>query len=225
MPVQNYGVVIGQFDHFDRDNANHYGNFYHGHIFVRAPGAAGSSVLYNCAVDVKYPTGMVEYFTPTNLDASKFTADAMSDGFHSLASTSSSGALDYVRNPLLSEPLGCAALFLVLIQWFTGKNHQVWTQNVGGSALNDLEAFLNADGGIQRIWVFGARYLNASQDPPQGMHDVHMNQGDPAGPFQHLDAIWQDGGVIVRRPSGLLAGFFVKFMTQTLNTNDQGLPA
>jgi uncharacterized protein YukJ len=57
------------------------------------------------------------------------------------------------------------------------------------------------------------------------MHDVHMNQGDPPGNFQQLDGVWQDGGVIVRRPSGLLTGFFVKFVTQTLKTNDQGLPA
>ena len=57
------------------------------------------------------------------------------------------------------------------------------------------------------------------------MHDVHMNQGDPPGPFQHLDGIWQDGGVLVERPNGNLAGFFVKFVTQVLNTNDHGLPA
>ena len=69
------------------------------------------------------------------------------------------------------------------------------------------------------------RFLNAAQYPPQGMHDVHMNQGDPPGQFQHLDGIWQDGGVLVERPNGNLAGFFVKFVTQTLNTNDQGLPA
>lgn len=226
MPVQDYGVVIGQFDHFDRDDANHYGNFFHGHVFVRAPNAAGASALYNCAVDVKYPNGNVQYFMPKNLDASKFTVQGMPDGFHFLAATPTSGALDYVRNPLLSEPLGCAAVFYAVIQWLTGKLYQVWNENVGGSALNDLEAFLAADGGIQRIWVFGARFLNAGQNPPQGMHDVHMNQGDPPGGFQQLDGIWQDGGIIVQRPgTGMLSGFFVKFVTQTLNTNDQGLPA
>lgn len=227
MPVTDYGVVIGAFDHFDRDDANNYGNFYHGHIFVRVPGpTSGSTNLYNCAVDVKYPNGMVEYFVPTNLDQTKFTTvHAMSDGFHSLASNPTSGALDYVRNPLLSQPLGCLAIFYAILQAFTHKNYQVWNQNVGGSALNDLEAFLQADGGIQRAYIFGARYQNANQNPPQGMHDVHMNQGDPPGSFQHLDGIWQDGGVIVERPSGMLAGFFVKFVTQTLNTNDQGLPA
>jgi hypothetical protein len=225
MPVQDYGVVIGQYDHFDRDPANNYGNYYHGHIFVRI-GSGAESVLYNCAVDVKYPTGVVEYFEPSKLDASKFNnVQLLADGFHSLTANSSSGAIDYVRDPLISQPLGCLAIFYAVLRAFTGKNYQVWKQNAGMSALTDLETFLTSDGGITRIYVFGARYQNAAQNPPQGMHDCHMNQGDPPGQYQALDGIWQDGGVIVQRPTGVLAGFFVKFITQTLNTNNQGLPA
>jgi Uncharacterized conserved protein (DUF2278) len=230
MPVQNYGVVVGQFDHFDRDDANHYGNYYHGHIFVRV-GAGADAVLYNCACDVKYPTGYVEYFEPSKLDQSLFASvAALTDGYHPLAPNPSSGAIDYVRDRLISEPLGCVAIVYAVLRWFTGRNYQVWKQNVGMSALSDLEAFLAADGGIARIYVFGAEYHNAAQNPPQGMHDVHLNQGDPppvsGGPnYQLLDGIWQDGGVVVQRPSGALAGFFVKFLTQTLRTNDQGLPA
>jgi uncharacterized protein YukJ len=129
-----------------------------------------------------------------------------------------------VRNCLVSEPLGCATVAGGLLHWLTGRDYQTWKQNVGMSALADLEAFLGADGGIRRVYMFGAHYLNAQQTP-QGMHDVHLNQGDPPGPYQALDAIWQDGGgVVVERPSGTLTGFFVKFVTQTLRTNDQGLP-
>jgi hypothetical protein len=46
VPVQNYGVVIGQFDHLDRDDANHYGNYYHGHIFVRLGNGTGFIVKF-----------------------------------------------------------------------------------------------------------------------------------------------------------------------------------
>jgi hypothetical protein len=224
MPVADYGVVIGEYDHFDRDDANHYGSYYHGHVFVRV-GGAESPTLYNCAVDVKYPDGAVQYFIPSKLDETKFDGlDTRADGFYSLAPTSTSGAIDYVRDPFVSEPLGCLAIFVTLWNALTGQHNQVWKENVGYSALNDLVAFLAADGGISRIWVFGARYQNAAQDPPQGMHDCHMNQGDPPGQYQVLDGIWQDGGIVVRRPSGILTGFFVKFVTQTLNTDDHGLP-
>jgi hypothetical protein len=188
-------------------------------------GAGQAATLYNCAVDVKYPDGSVQYFIPSKLDATKFGGlQSRADGFYSLAPTSISGAIDYVRDPFIAEPLGCLAIFVSLWNALTGQRNQVWKENVGFSALNDLVAFLEADGGISRIWVFGARYLNAAQNPPQGMHDCHMNQGDPPGQYQVLDGIWQDGGIVVQRPAGLLAGFFVKFVTQSLNTDDHGLP-
>lgn len=213
MPVQDYGVIIGAYDHFDRDPTNHFGNFFHGHIFVRVQGAPGASVLYNCAVDVKFPDGKVEYAMLACLTRAKFSnVRALPDGSHSLAQTPSSGALDYVRSGLLTA-LTAADLM-----------PPVWRQNVGGSVLNDMESFLNSWGGVRRIYVFGARFLNPAQTPPQGSHDVHMNQGDPQGPFQALDGIWQDGGIIVERPDRTFDGFFVKFVTQTMNTDEHGLP-
>jgi uncharacterized protein YukJ len=60
--------------------------------------------------------------------------------------------------------------------------------------------------------------------PVRGMHDIHYNQGDPPGIFRPLDAIWQDDSVIVHHAGGRYEGFFVKFDTQSLNTDDQGLP-
>ena len=73
--------------------------------------------------------------------------------------------------------------------------------------------------GSVRIFVFGAPYTTGL-----GVHDIHMNQGDPPGPFQHLDGIWQDGGVLIERPDGEIMAFLVKFATQSLHTNSQGLP-
>jgi len=97
MPVRDYGVVIGQFDHFDRDDANHFGSFFHGHIFVRV-GSGAQAVLFNCAADVKFPSGMVEYFNPSQLDTTEFTTvHPLADGFHSLAPTPNSGALGGIR--------------------------------------------------------------------------------------------------------------------------------
>jgi uncharacterized protein YukJ len=71
--------------------------------------------------------------------------------------------------------------------------------------------------------VFGAPYANPNPNP--GMHDVHMNQGDPVGsPFHALDGIWQDGCVIVDGSDGSLTGYFGKFATQSLNTDSSGSP-
>lgn len=213
MPVQDYGVVIGAYDHFDRDPTNHFGNFFHGHIFVRAPDATSASALYNCAVDLNFPNGKVEYAMLTGLDRGRFSnVRGLKNGSHALGQNPSSGALDCVRSGVLA------------VLTAGGLTPPVWRQNVGGSVLKDMESFLTTWGTIQRVYIFGARFPNSAQTPPQGVHDVHLNQGDPPGPFQALDGIWQDGGIIVERIDRTLDGFFVKFVTQSLNTDEQGLP-
>jgi hypothetical protein len=148
----------------------------------------------------------------------------MANGYHILARNDSSGALDYKRNPLISLPLGCLSLFVFFLNWLTKGNQQVWTDNVGTDALDHLESMFAIPNSIATVYLFGAPYPFPYQSIPQGLHDVHCNQGDPPGQFQRLDGIWQDGGVIVKYNDGHLEGFFVKFETQTLNTNDQGLP-
>ena len=70
-----------------------------------------------------------------------------------------------------------------------------------------------------RVFVLGA-----PDSSDLSVHDVHFNQGDPLGQFQYLDGIWQDGGVLIERPSGEIVAFLVKFQTQSLHTNSQGLP-
>jgi uncharacterized protein YukJ len=73
--------------------------------------------------------------------------------------------------------------------------------------------------GSVRVFVFGA-----PDSSDLGVHDIHLNQGDPLGQFQHLDGAWQDGAVLIERPSGEIVAFLVKFQTQSLHTNSQGLP-
>jgi uncharacterized protein YukJ len=77
--------------------------------------------------------------------------------------------------------------------------------------------------GSNRVYVFGVPY--SDPDPYPGMHDVHMNQGDPiASAFHPLDGIWQDGCVIVDGGDSGLAGYFGKFATQSLTTDSNGWP-
>ena len=89
-----------------------------------------------------------------------------------------------------------------------------WIDSTGDNALNALETQLL---GSVRVFVFGAPATNGL-----GVHDIHLNQGDPPGPFQHLDGIWQDGGVLIERPSGEIVAFLVKFATQSLHTTSLG---
>jgi hypothetical protein len=225
MPLDEYGVAIGSFVSFDRDNPDNFGQYFHGHITIAVPSNNGGIINFQSAIDVNKPDGGVQYFHPTNLDSAKFSpVNSMADGYHILARNDSSGALDYQRNPLINIPLGCLSLAVLFINWLTGGNKQVWKNNVGTEALDHLESIFAVPKSLAKIYLFGAPYPFPYQSMPEGLHDVHCNQGDPPGRFQRLDGIWQDGGVIVKFHDGHLEGFFIKFETQTLNTNDQGLP-
>ena len=213
MPLAFYGVLIGAFDHFTRDDPNNFGSWYHGKVYVRAP-----VNVYEAAVDVSTPQGIQVQYRVARLRPDLFAnVAALADGYHPLASTASSGAIDYVRSEMFRIRLGCA---FAPLQWLARifealLESRSWTLSNGDNALNELEQTL---AGATRVFVFGAPYTTGL-----GMHDVHMNQGDPPGPFQRLNGIWQDGGVIVDRPDGLLA-FMVKFETQTFRTGNDGLP-
>jgi uncharacterized protein YukJ len=210
MPLPSYGVLLGTLDRFVREDPNNFGSWYHGKIYVNAP--AGK---YECAVDVSTPSGIkVQYRCIRGLERTLFAPVlALPAGWHLLAKTPSSGALDYVRSDLLHPPVGCIpGVIIAILEALISP----WTNSTGDNALDVLEAQLV---GSTRVFVFGAPYTTGL-----GVHDIHMNQGDPPGQFQHLDGIWQDGGTIIERPGGELVAVLTKFETQSLRTDNNGLP-
>ena len=176
----------------------------------------------------------------------------MQSGWHALASNSTSGAIDYVRSGFLQDrligwPLERAATTLQRratglpsYEWRSwadrGANSVLttldrvsarlplwplrarpWIRSNGDNALSTLEAELP---GSSRIYIFGDHYRTGL-----GVHDVHMNQGDPAGSqWWATDGIWQDGAVFVEKPSGTLFGWQVKFNSQSMRTDSAGHP-
>lgn len=210
--LPDYGVLIGTYDH----SGTHQGQWLHELLHVRAGGR-----LYECAVDVNEPTGIFQYMLLGSLDQDLFTTvSSLTDGYHPLAPAPHSGAIDYVRSPLVRRPEGCLAATVTIFNSLLGRNDAVWHDVTGDEAGNALVGIVT---GAQRVYVFGAPYENPV--PMPGMHDVHMNQGDPvASRFHPLDGIWQDGCVIVRTGAGKLSGYFGKFATQSLRTDDDGFP-
>jgi len=57
-------------------------------------------------------------------------------------------------------------------------------------------------------------------DPGNGIHDIHMNQGN-AGQFKKDNGVWQDGGLLVSYPDGHWSAVFLGFQSQAWHTNDQ----
>jgi len=212
-----YGVLIGTKKDYYRDPPDDYGRYYHGNLIIHAP--AGD---YHCAIDVDpkfMPDGI--QWRVVNIRPSDFSnLKALPNGWHALTSNATSGALDYIRSPVLHPPVliwtvrynSCFAWFLNFIRW-----NPPWKSGTGIQALTDLEALI-AQG--TRFYIFGEPFTSGL-----GVHNVHQNQGDPVGGGHDAEnAIWQDGGTIIETSQGKLIGFLNKFKTQAFKTDDLGHP-
>jgi uncharacterized protein YukJ len=141
-------------------------------------------------------------------------------GFTSLppSARSAASALDYFRAPLFDWPTGIAI------------------PSTGPGADDDLQDMLvtylkqlHDQGG--ELFAFGAKFPEPGQQPNprpidrefgtrQGVHDIHMNQGNPnPGPFAKDNGVFQDGGLILKFGSRYV-GLFLRFATQWLPTDE-----
>jgi Uncharacterized conserved protein (DUF2278) len=221
MPLSHgYGVLVGTLDHFVRDPINDYGQYYHENVFVHTP--AG---LYHCAVDVdtKMTNDGIEWrVVPLTAPDTKGVA-ALADGWHPLASNATSGALDNIRTTAFHR-VGCLVVFVrfdplfeALRRAFNLYVNPAWSRGTSVEALAVYEPLLT---GAQRVFVFGEPFTSGL-----GVHNIHQNQGDPAGSIWWAEnGIWQDGGTIIQKADGSLVAFLTKFKTQAYATDSAGHP-
>jgi len=69
------------------------------------------------------------------------------------------------------------------------------------------------------IYAFGSAY--ADENGTQGIHDIHMNQGNPAENHYADNGVWQDGAIFMSLPAtNTWIAVFIAFQTQLWNTDD-----
>jgi uncharacterized protein YukJ len=57
--------------------------------------------------------------------------------------------------------------------------------------------------------------------PGNGIHDIHMNQGNPPGEHEEDNGVWQDGGLLIYLAAEeRWIAIFLKFQTQAWHTDD-----
>jgi len=59
--------------------------------------------------------------------------------------------------------------------------------------------------------------------PGNGIHDIHMNQGN-GGRYKKDNGVYQDGGLVFQYPDGKRLAFFFSFQSQTFDTDNKGNP-
>ena len=205
---RTYGLLVGR---IKDGKFNSEGNSPHYEIWV----TAGSD--YRVAVNVQSvdDSQVLVHFdpdfkSPTRLNLPEKAAGAA--GFSPLATGPDGEGLDYLRDGL-----------------FTPASMQPIPASGSGVTLANL-----LDAQVERakadddaiILVCGAFFRDSRADPTfgfrpeQGVHDVHMMQGN-GNDFADDNRVNGDGALFIRFTGGETIALFVRFATQSLTTDDQ----
>ena len=206
MPIPNYSVlkgdpqpgqVTGFHPHFRIPVQTGPGSFT---VDVNVQSFDNSEVLY----------AILQNFTPPDAQALL----ALPDGVTEVPSEHQTLAIDYVRETFGSAPMITRSQMALLP---TGKGKDLHDQvvTVVNQAIED-------DAGL--VFAFGSSF--ADPGGAAGIHDIHMNQGNPLDSHGLDNGIWQDGALFVYLPSqNQWIAVFIAFQTQTWQTDAQGNPS
>ena len=100
----------------------------------------------------------------------------------------------------------------------TEKEPQSLPYDNGSGQIHNRDFFTPSD---TNVIVYGFGFL--FQPKQDGLHETHMNQGNPRGRHWRENGAFQDGAVIIER-AGSFAALFTAFQTQCLPTDARGFP-
>ena len=214
MPIARYGVLKGNAFESLRATAQseHYqilinrGNTPHRIAINTKSSEAPSQVLYYASNDFHHE--ITDALEQSNLQK----------GFTPLESKPGGLALDFIRRNLFNR-----SEMIPLPSREPGDNDDLndrldfFVQQ----ALRDPSAVVYAFGQHWEDDGAADRYF-PEINPSTGIHDIHMNQGNPAGKYFGDNGIWQDGGLLFHFASrNRWAAVFTAFQSQSFHTNDQ----
>jgi uncharacterized protein YukJ len=212
MPLANYGVLAGRVV-----DSRAEGGADTPHFQVRVRGGDTDFRLAVNVLSQQAPPELLyvadEAFSHPQLPA---LVD-LPDGFTAVPSQPGGLALDYIRGNLF-DPLAMRTLPATA----PGPDNDLADKldHYVGRAAADPAA---------RIYAFGERWGPEADlpdkifgfSPGNGVHDIHMNQGN-TGQFTRDDGVWQDGGLLIHFPEpDQWVAVFLAFQNQAWHTDDQ----
>jgi len=224
MPITNYSVLAGD----PVSGKVVTGSSTHYQITMNAPGGP-----FTVAVNIQSVDGsevlyaIEEEFAPPDIAGLL----ALPMGMTALKNVPGGLALDYVRSQVSGTQMITREQMTLLPQTpaksFKGNEEERMLAGARAAALqNAVITLLNmtiADkDGV--IYAFGSSY--ADQGKVDGIHDIHMNQGNPVNNHGSDNGIWQDGALLIHLPSkSTWTAVFIAFQTESWTTDSSGNPA
>ena len=208
MPIQSYSVLKGD----PTSGRVVQGSSPHYQITVDAPGGPFTVAVNIQSVDGSEVLYIIDQaFVPPDPVALKNLAT----GIMQLPSAPGGLAIDYVRGTVQGAPMVTRGSMTLL----PGGS----TSNELHNALVDLlnQAITDEEG---TIYAYGSAYED--KGVVDGIHDIHMNQGNPVNNHGGDNGIWQDGALFMNLPSlnDSWVAVFIAFQTENWNTNSLGNP-
>lgn len=214
MALKKYGVLKGTVAGHLRDaDDDHY------QVLVRA-GKAVHRIAVNVKSSAPNAPSTLLFFASGKLPAAYLKKlRALAVGYTKLPSKPGGAAMDYVR-----------------AGWFKPESMKEVPPDAPGVD-NDLkdkleDAVVKAmDRAGSVIYAFGEKWGPEKGKPDQyfrfvpgnGIHDIHMNQGN-SGKYKRDNGVYQDGGLVIEYPGGDVLAFFLAFQSQSFETDDAGNP-
>jgi len=208
--MKNYGVLKGRAEKFARDSDADP----HSELLVDADGTK-----YRVAINVRSSRGpqaqrLVEYAIIDDVRGAAIDdAQKLPTGWSDLRDGVEDGAaIDYIRSNLFR-----ASDLKPLVHDKAGPDNDLFerVEALLQRAIRDTEA---------TVYAFGEKWGPESQadqyfgfKPGNGVHDIHMNQGDSSEP----NATYQDGALLVHfSGANATTGLFIKFQNQVWHTDE-----
>ncbi len=211
MPLVKYGVLVGRAVGARRENSN---DTPHYQVQIRAAGTN-----YRIAINVKSNESPSELLYLIKEDFGHPILPrlvALQEGFTVAPKQAGGIALDFIRGNL-----------------FDRNDMRLLPHNLPGpdNDLSDrLEHYINRaiNEPDALVYAFGERWGPEQGKPDKifdfqpgnGIHDIHMNQGNVAA-YRKDDGVWQDGAVLIHFPSrSQWVALFLAFQSQAWHTDD-----
>lgn len=160
---------------------------------------------------------------------------ALAPGMTALQSAAGGLALDFVREQIGGKPMitkaGMTPLPIEPVAGVMGvPTERIEELHEEAMALeNAVVALLNSAvaNGKATVYAFGSAFADSGK--VDGIHDIHMNQGNPVNNHGGDNGIWQDGALFLEMPGSggavTWTAVFIAFQTESWTTDAAGNPA